>query len=162
MIERALIGIPALLALGAGAALAGGLPALIVGAIGVVVLATTVTRPGWANGPTLVAAALITQVAVADERAWWRAVIAALLLAAVLITSEIAQIEAWHACWRPSLDAHRRAGLAILIGIAVVTGAAGTVLHGTTLATLLIGLGAGAAVLTVIVIGAGATGGRFR
>lgn len=150
MIERALIGLPGLVALAAGAVLAGGLPAAVVASVAALVLAAAVVRPGWTDVPTLVAAALIIQVAVADERAWWRAFIAALLLAAVLVTTEIAQTGARHTGWQAAHGVHGRAALASLIGITTVTGAATAIVHDATLAAILIGLAAAAALVTLL------------
>lgn len=149
MIERALIGLPGLFALTAGAILARGPAAAVIAALATLVLATTVLRPAWADGPTLVAAALIIQAAVADERASWRALGAALLLFVVLTAGEIAQTGAWHVGWRTANGVHRQPGLASLVGIAVVTGAAAAVVHDATLAAVLIGLAA-AAVLVAL------------
>jgi hypothetical protein len=99
-----------------------------------------------------VAAGLIVEVAVADERSWWRALAAALLLAAVLATGEMAQTAARHAGWAAAFTAHRRAGLASMIGIAAVTGAAAVVAHDATLAAVRIGIAAAAALLTLLVV----------
>jgi hypothetical protein len=149
MIERALLGVPGLLALAAGAALAGGLPAAAVGLAATPILAATTLRPRWADGPTLVAAALIIQVAAADERAWWRTMISALLLAVVLTTGEIAQTGARHTAWGAALAVHVWPGRSSLIGIATLTGAATAVVHDATAAAILTGLAAGAALATL-------------
>jgi hypothetical protein len=132
-----------------GAILAGGLPAAIVAAVAALVVAATVLGPRWADGPTLVAAALIAQVAVADERRRWRAFVAALLLGVVLTSSEIAQTGARHTGWSAAVGVHGRPALASLIGIGAVTGAATAVVHDATLAAVLIGLAAAAALVTL-------------
>ena len=149
MIERALIGLHGLFALAGGAILAGGPTAAVIAAVATLVLAATVLRPAWADGPTLVAAALIIQVAVADERAWWRTLGAALLLFVVLTAGEIAQTGAWHAGWRTANGVHRRPALASLIGIATVTGGVTAVVHDATLTAVLIGLAAAAALVAL-------------
>ena len=65
----------------------GGLPAYLVAAA--LVLAVALSQPGWVPGPPLVAAGLIVEVAVADERSWWRTLVAALRLAVVLAAGEV-------------------------------------------------------------------------
>jgi hypothetical protein len=71
----------------------------------------------------------------------------ALLLAAVIATSEIAQTGAWHTGRRVALGVHQRPAVTSLLGIAAITGAATAVVHDATLAAVLIGLAAAAALL---------------
>jgi hypothetical protein len=138
-----------LLVLAAGAAIADGLPAVICAGIASLVLLAAATRPAWPTGPTVVAAALIIQVGLADERASWRAWLAALVLAIFLAGSEIAQTGAWRAGWQPAMRAHRRAGAVVLVSIAVTTAAATATVRDSALTTLLIGLAAAATLITV-------------
>jgi hypothetical protein len=146
---RTLFGV---LALAAGAAIAGGLAAVICAGVAALILLAAPTRPAWQTGPTVVAAALIVQVGLADERAWWRAWLAALVLVIFLAGSEIAQTGAWRAGWQSAARAHQPAGVISLIGIAVTTTAATATVHDPALTTLLIGLAAAATLMAVAVL----------
>jgi hypothetical protein len=146
---RTLFGV---LALAAGAAIAGGLAAVICAGVAALILLAAATRPAWPTGPTVVAAALIVQVGLADERAGWRTWLAALVLAIFLAGSEIAQTGAWRAGWQPAMRAHRRAGAVVLVSVAVPSAAATATVPDPALTTLLIGLAAAATLITVAVL----------
>lgn len=146
------MGIVGLAVLGTGAALGGGLPALTCAILGAVMLAATVLWPRWAAGPTLIAAALVAQVIVGEDRAWWRVWAAVLLLTVYLGASETAQTAAWRGGWRPAILPHLAPGATAVVGAGVILGCGALALHGTTVVSIALGLAAAAGAVLVALL----------
>jgi hypothetical protein len=154
MTARILAVLPGVVAVSVGAVLANGLGASIVAALTLPVLIALGLHPQWSAGPTLVAGALIIELAVADHQSWWRTLVMALLLAMVLVTGEAAQTSARMHIFL----AHRRGMSAALLGAIVVTATSTAPTDDADVAALLTGVAVAAALLALTL----ATGLRNR